>query len=64
MKELQLGAILSIDNLNASYIAVSKHPCLIVLMFYKDTSEPIGLTFIARPFEEDMLLNKQLKQEN
>lgn len=56
MQELQLDAILSIDNQNAGYAAAAKYPCLIVPMGYKETGEPTGLTFIARPFEEDKLL--------
>ena len=35
---------------------MAKYPCLTVPMGYKETGEPIGLTFIAKPFEEEMLL--------
>lgn len=56
MQELQLNAILSIDNMNAGYAATAKYPCLIVPMGYRDNGEPTGLTFIARPLEEDKLL--------
>lgn len=52
----QLDAILSINNWNAGYAAVAKYPCLTVPMGYSETGEPKGLTFIARPFEEDKLL--------
>ena len=52
----QLDAILSIDNMNAGYAAAAKYPCLIVPMGYHETGEPTGLTFIARPFEENKLL--------
>lgn len=54
--EHQLDAILSIDNQNAGYAAAAKYPCLIVPMGYTKTGQPTGLTFIARPFEEDKLL--------
>ena len=56
MAEHQLDAILSINNRNAGYAAVAEYPCLIVPMGYMETGEPSGLTFIARPFEEDKLL--------
>lgn len=56
MQELQLDAILSIDNQNAGYAAAAKYPCLIIPMGYDETGEPTGLTFIAKPFEEDKLL--------
>lgn len=52
----QLDAILSINNYNAGQAALAQYPCLTVPMGYKDTGEPISLTFIARPFEEDKLL--------
>lgn len=56
MVEHQLDAILSIDNRNAAYAATAKYPCLIVPMGYTQAGQPAGLTFIARPFEEDKLL--------
>lgn len=52
----QLDAILSINNWNAGHAAMAKYPCLTVPMGYKKSGEPISLTFIARPFEEDKLL--------
>jgi amidase len=52
----KLDAILSINNRNASHAAMAKYPCLTVPMGYKNTGEPVNLTFIARPFEEDKLL--------
>lgn len=51
-----LDAILSINNWNAGHAAMAKYPCLTVPMGYEETGEPISLTFIARPFEEDKLL--------
>ncbi len=56
MVQYQLDAILSINNRSASYAAVAKYPCLTVPMGYRISGEPVGLTFIARPFEEDKLL--------
>lgn len=52
-----LDAILSINNYHAGYAAVAKYPALTVPMGYKETGEPISLTFIAKPFQEDKLLH-------
>lgn len=51
-----LDAILSINNYHAGYAAVAEYPALTVPMGYKSSGEPVNLTFIARPFEEDKLL--------
>ena len=56
MQEFKLDAILSINNYNSGHAAMAKHPCLTVPMGYSDLGEPIGITFIARPFEEEKLL--------
>ena len=51
-----LDAIISINNYNAGHAAMAQYPCLATPMGYKASGEPINLTFIARPFEEDKLL--------
>jgi amidase len=56
MQEHQLDVILSINNLNARNAAAANYPCLTVPMGYRETGEPVGITFISRPFEEDKLL--------
>ena len=56
MQAHQLDVILSVNNLNAGFAAAAKYPCLIVPMGYRKSGKPSGLTFIARPFEEDKLL--------
>ncbi|MCX2720145.1 amidase family protein [Lentiprolixibacter aurantiacus] len=56
MEEFQLDAVLSINNYHAGYAAVAKYPALTVPMGYRETGEPVSLTFIAKPFEEDKLL--------
>ena len=56
MDEYNLDAILSINNYHAGYAAVAKYPCLTVPMGYEKTGEPISLTFIAKPFHENELL--------
>jgi amidase len=52
----KVDAVLSINNYHAGFAAMAKYPCLTVPMGYTDEGEPISLTFIARPFEEDKLL--------
>lgn len=49
-------AVLSINNYHAGYAAVAKYPALTVPMGYKANGEPIGLTFIGKPFTEADLL--------
>jgi amidase len=56
MNAHQLDAVLSINNWNAGYAAAAFYPCLTLPMGYKTNGEPVGLTFIAKPFEEDKLL--------
>lgn len=56
MKKHDLDAIVSINNYNSGHAAMAKYPCLGVPMGYSDTGEPVGITFIARPFEEEKLL--------
>lgn len=56
MDEHRLHAVLSINNYHAGYAAVAKYPALTVPMGYKPSGEPIGLTFIGKPFKETDLL--------
>jgi amidase len=56
MQANQLDVILSINNRSAGLAAAANYPCLTVPMGYKTNGEPIGITFVARPFEEDKLL--------
>jgi amidase len=56
MTEHNLDAVLSINNSSASFAATAAYPCLTVPMGYTEAGEPVNLTFIARPFEEDKLL--------
>jgi amidase len=51
-----LDAVLSINNYYAAYAAVAKYPALTVPMGYKNSGEPISLTFIAKQFKEAELL--------
>ena len=56
MEQHNLDAILSINNYHAAYAAVAKYPALTVPAGYETTGEPKNVTFIARPFEEQKLL--------
>ena len=56
MSQYDLDVVLSINNFHAAYAAVAKYPALTVPMGYENTGEPKNVTFIARPFEEDKLL--------
>ncbi|MDC1533288.1 amidase family protein [Polaribacter sp.] len=47
-----LEAILSINNYHSAMAAVANHPTLTVPMGYKESGEPISLTFIGKPFTE------------
>ena len=56
MDQHQLDAILSINNYHAGFAAVAKYPALTVPMGYRETGEPISLTFISKQFRERSLL--------
>lgn len=56
MTALKLDVVLSINNWHAGYAAVAKYPCLTIPMGYTGEGRPMGLTLIARPFEEEKLL--------
>ena len=56
MNLYDLDAILSINNYHAGYAAVAEYPALTIPMGYRETGEPISLTFIAKPFHENDLL--------
>ncbi|MBO6792374.1 MAG: hypothetical protein JJ895_00595 [Balneolaceae bacterium] len=56
MQALNLDVILTINNWGAGYAAAAKYPCLTVPMGYTDEGQPMGLTFVGRPFEEAKLL--------
>jgi amidase len=64
LEQDNLDAILSINNYHAGYAAAAKYPALTVPMGYKASGEPISLTFIAKQFEEDKLLQLGAAFEN
>ena len=56
LKNDNLEAILSINNYHSGFAAVANHPTLTVPMGYKNSGEPISLTFIGTPLSERILL--------
>jgi amidase len=56
LKTENLDAILSINNYHSGIAAVAKYPTLTVPMGYKNSGEPVSLTFIGAPFSERKLL--------
>ena len=56
LKDENLEAILSINNYHSGFAAVAKYPTITVPMGYKNSGEPISLTFIGIPFTERKLL--------
>ena len=56
MSLYNLDVILSVDNFNASHAAAAHFPCLIVPMGFSPQGQPTGLTLIAKPLQEQLLL--------
>ncbi len=56
LNTLNLEAVLSINNYHSGMAAMANHPTLTVPMGYKESGEPISLTFIGKPFTELNLL--------
>jgi len=56
LDSLKVDAVLSINNYHAGYAAVAKYPALTVPMGYQENGEPMSLTFIGKPFDEEKLL--------
>lgn len=52
----KLDMILSIANRHAGIAAAANYPCLTVSMGYRSNGEPAGITFIAPPWQELLLL--------
>ncbi|SNZ02067.1 amidase family protein [Flagellimonas pacifica] len=55
MREHRLDAVLSINNYDAGAAAVAEYPALTIPMGYKDSGEPVNLTFIAKQYQEGKL---------
>ncbi|MGW9685691.1 amidase family protein [Flagellimonas sp. 2504JD1-5] len=55
MNEHGLDAILSINNYDAGAAAVAEYPALTIPMGYKNSGEPVNLTFIGKQYQEGKL---------
>ena len=55
MKTYKLDGVLSINNYHAGYAAVAEYPAITVPMGINKENGPMGLTFIAKPFQEKQL---------
>ena len=63
MSEHRLDAVLSINNYSAAAAALAEYPALAVPNGYRESGEPVALTFIGRPFSELNLLETGLMFE-
>jgi amidase len=59
----KLEVILSVNNYNAFEAAAAKYPAICVPMGYTPKGEPMSLTFIARPFGENKLIQLGMAYE-
>ncbi|WZL88515.1 amidase family protein [Salinimicrobium sp. 3283s] len=57
MQKHNLDAVASINNYHAAHAAVAKYPALAIPAGFEASGEPKSITLIARPFEEQKLLN-------
>ncbi|WP_075344427.1 amidase family protein [Tenacibaculum agarivorans] len=63
LKDQKLDAVLSINNYHSAYSAVAEYPNLTIPMGYKETGEPVNMTFIGKPKSEFTLLSLGLAFE-
>lgn len=56
-QKYHLDAFLSVNNRHAGYAAVAEYPALLVPLGYRNSGEPVGLTIIGKPFQEELLLD-------
>ena len=52
-----LDVMLTLNNRNAGFAALANYPALTVPMGYQENGRPVGLTFIAPPFQEQLLID-------
>ena len=55
MAKHRLDAVISINNYDAGVAAVAEYPALTLPMGYRESGEPVNLTFIAKQFQEGKL---------
>ncbi|UII80443.1 amidase family protein [Flagellimonas sp. CMM7] len=64
MNQHQLDAVLSINNYDAGVAAAAEYPALTIPMGYKQSGEPVNLTFIGKQFQEGKLYSLGAAFEN
>jgi amidase len=52
-----IDVLLSVNNRNAGIAALANYPALTVPMGYEENGRPVGLTFIAPSFQEQLLVD-------
>ena len=52
-----LDVLLTVNNRNAGFAALANYPALTIPMGYEENGRPVGLTFIAAPFNEQILID-------
>ncbi len=55
--ENNVEVLLSINNRTAGFAALANYPALTIPMGYEESGRPVGLTFIAPPFNEQVLID-------
>ncbi len=53
----RLDLLLSVNNQSANFAALANYPALTIPMGYEDDGRPVGLTLIAPPFSEQLLID-------
>jgi len=61
--EHRLDVLLSVNNRNAGIAALANYPALTIPMGYEESGRPMGLTLIAPPFQEQLLIDIGLQFE-
>ena len=55
--ESNLHVLLGVNNHQAGIAALANYPALTIPMGYEKNGRPIGLTLIAPPFQEQLLID-------
>ncbi|MFK7865117.1 MAG: amidase family protein [Pseudohongiellaceae bacterium] len=61
--EFDLDVLASVNNRNAGLAALANYPALTIPMGYQDNGRPLGLTFFAPSYQEQMLIDVGLQYE-
>ena len=56
-EDLNIEVLISVNNQQASIAALANYPALTIPMGYEEDGRPIGITFIAPPFQEQLLID-------